>query len=80
MGLDGEILPPAERAAHTGQVDPHLLRPQPEARRDLVAVDVEPLRRDVDVDSALAVRNRDAGLRAEKRLILLADLVVDRRP
>ena len=44
-------------------------------RRDLVAVDVEPLGRDVDVDAALAVRDREPGFGAEKRLILLAGLV-----
>ena len=46
-----------------------------EARRDLVAVDVEPLRRDVDVDAALAVRYREPGLGAEERLVLAAELV-----
>ena len=74
--LDREVLPASERAPDTGQVDPHLLRLEPEAGRDLVAVDVEPLRRDVDVDPALAVRDRDAGLRAEEGLVLLAELVV----
>ena len=46
-----------------------------EAGRDLVAIDVQPLRRDVDVDAAFAVRDRDARLRPEERLILLADVV-----
>ncbi len=49
-----------------------------EARRHLVAVDVQPLRRDVDVDAALAVRNRDARLRPEERLVLRRRLVVAR--
>ena len=76
MRLDGEILAPAERAAHTREMDPHLLGLEAEARGDLVAVDMRPLRRDVDVDAALPVRDREAGLRAEERLILLAELVV----
>ena len=46
-----------------------------EARRDLVAVDVQPLRRDVDVDAALAVGHREAGLGAEERLVLDPELV-----
>ena len=75
MDLHREVLAAAERAADAGEVDPHLLRLETEARRDLVAVDVEPLGRDVDVDAALAVRDRDPGLGAEKRLILLADVV-----
>ena len=79
MDLHREVLPPAERAADAGEVDPHLLGLEVEAGRDLVAVDVEPLRRDVDVDAALAVRDRDPRLGAEERLILLADLVERRR-
>ncbi len=75
MDLDGQILAPAERAAHAGEVDPHHVGRKVEARRDLVAVDVEPLRRDVNVDAALPVRDRDARLRAEERLVLLADVV-----
>ena len=75
MDLHGEVLAPAERAADAGEMDPNLLGVEVEARRDLVAVDVEPLRCDVDVDAALAVRDRDPGLRAEEGLILLADVV-----
>ena len=72
MQLDREVLPASERAADTREVNPHLLRLEPEAGSDLVAVDVEPLRRHVDVDAALAVRDRDAGLGAEEGLVLLA--------
>ena len=49
---------------------------QAEAGRHLVAVDVQPLRRDVDVDAALAVGHGQARLRAEEGLILDADLVL----
>ena len=75
VDLHGEVLAPAERAADAGEMDPNLLGLEVEARRDLVAVDVKPLGCDVDVDAALAVRDRDPGLRTEERLILLADLV-----
>ena len=75
VDLYREVLAPAESAADTGEVDPHLLGLEIEARRDLVAIDVKPLRRDVDVDSALAVRDRDPRLGTEEGLILLADLV-----
>src|SRR5205823_12517243 len=47
----------------------------PISRCDLVAVDVQPLRCDVDVDPAFAVGDRQARLRAEKRLILDPDLI-----
>ena len=75
MDLHREVLAPAERAADAGQVDAHALGLEAEARRDLVPVDVQPLRRDVDVDSALAVGNRQTGLRAEERLVLDPELV-----
>ena len=75
MDLHREVLAPAERPADPGEVDPHLLRAQAEARRDLVAVDVEPLGRDVDVDTPLAVGHREARLRSEERLVLDPELV-----
>jgi hypothetical protein len=74
--LHREILTAAEGAADAGQVEPDLLRPKPETGRDLFAVDVQPLRRDMDVDAALPVGDRNPGLRPEERLVLLADLVV----
>ena len=52
-----------------------MLRRQAEAGSDLVAVDVEPLRGDVDVDAALAVGHREARLGAEEGLVLDADVV-----
>ena len=75
VDLHRQVLAPAERAADAGEVDAHLLERQPEARRDLRAVDVQPLGRDVDVDAALAVGHREARLGAEERLVLDADLV-----
>ena len=75
VDLHREVLAAAEGAAHAGEVDPHLLGREAEARRHLVAVDVEPLRRDVDVDAALAVRDREPRLGAEEGLILARELV-----
>ena len=75
VDLHREVLAPAERAADPGEVDAHLLGRQAEARRHLRAVDVEPLRRDVDVDPALAVRHREPRLGAEERLVLDPGLV-----
>ena len=76
MDLHREVLAAAERAADAGQREPHLLRRQVEARGDLVAVDVQPLGGDVEVDAAVVVGHREAGLRAEERLVLHADLVL----
>ena len=73
--LHGEVLPATERAADTGEVDTDLIGLESEAGRDLIAVHVKPLRRDMDVDAALAVGDGDARLRAEERLVLLADVV-----
>ena len=75
VDLHREVLAAAERAADAGEVDPHLLRLEAEAGRDLVAVDVQPLRRDVDVDAALAVGDREPRLGPEERLVLDPDVV-----
>ena len=75
VDLHREVLAPAEGAADPGEVDPHLLLLEPEAGRDLVAVDVQPLRRHVDVDAALAVGHREPGLRPEEGLVLDPELV-----
>ena len=73
--LHREVFAPAERAADAGEVDAHALRWQVEARGHLVAVDVEPLRRDVDVDAAVAVGHCEPRLGAEERLVLDPELV-----
>ena len=49
---------------------------RPRLSGELVAVDVQPLRGDVEVDAALAVRDREARLGAEEGLVLHADLVL----
>ncbi len=75
VDLHREVLAAAERAADTREVNTHLLGLQVQARRDLVAIDVQPLRCDVDVDAALAIRHRKPRLRPEERLVLDPDLV-----
>ena len=75
VDLDGEILATPESAADTPQMDAHLVGLEPETRRDLVTIDVQPLRGDVDVDAPRAVRDGETRLRAEKRLILDPHLV-----
>ena len=60
----------------TGEVQPDLVLGQSEARRDLLAVDVQPLRRDVEVDAAVLGRHRQTRLRPERRLVLHRRLVV----
>src|SRR5918996_1696666 len=62
VNLHGEVLPPTEGATDAGEVDPHLLLRKGEAGGDLVAIDMEPLRGDVDVDAALPVGDGEAGL------------------
>ena len=76
VDLHREILAAAERSAHAGQMDAHLLGREAEAGRDLVAIDVQPLRGHVDVDAALPVGHGEPRLRAEERLILDPDLVL----
>jgi hypothetical protein len=75
VDLHREVLAAAERPADAGEVNTHALRREPEAGSHLVAVDVEPLRRDVDVHATLAVRHREPRLGAEERLVLAAELV-----
>ena len=75
MDLHRQVLAAAERAADAGEVDAHLLGLEVETRRHLVAVDMEPLRRDVEVDAAFAVGDGEPRLGAEERLVLDPDLV-----
>ena len=75
VDLHGQVLAGAEGAAHAGQGVIRTRSGQVEAGRQLVAVDVQPLGRDVQVDPALAVGDGQAGLGAEEGLVLHADLV-----
>ena len=58
VDLHREVFAAAEGAADAGEMDAHLLGREPQAGRDLVAVDVQPLGRDVQVDAAGAVGHR----------------------
>ena len=75
MDLHREILATAEGTADAGEVDTNELGREAEARCDLVAIDVQPLGRDVDVDAAFTVRHGEPRFGAEERLILDADVV-----
>ena len=75
VDLHRDVLAAAERAADAAEHEPDLLGRERQARRDLVAVDVQPLGGDVEVDAAGAVGDGQAGLRAEERLVLHPDLV-----
>ena len=76
VDLHGEIFAGAESAPHARQPQADFLSRQAQALANLVEVDVQPLGRDPEIDPALAVRDREAGFRAQRRLILLPDLVV----
>ena len=71
-----DVLARAERAAHSGERQPHALEREREARGNLSSVDVEPLRRDVELDTAaIVIGNRETGLGPEEGLVLHPDLV-----
>ena len=57
-------------------VDPHHVLVHPQAGHDLITVHVGPLGGDEEVDPALPVWNRQAGLGAERGLVLHPHLVV----
>ncbi len=76
VDLHRQVLPGPERATHPGQCQPHLLLRQAEARRDLLPVGVQPLRRHEEIDAAVRRRHRQPRLRAEEGLILHTDLVL----
>lgn len=76
MDLHRQVLAAAERPAHASQRQADLLQRQVEDGRHLLAVHVQPLGGDVQVDAAVLGGHREAGLRAEERLVLHADLVL----
>ncbi len=73
VDLDGQVLPAAERAADAGHGHPHLLRRQPERPRGLLAVGVQVLGRQVQVDPAVLGGDGQPGLGPQERLILHPD-------
>ena len=76
MHVHRQVLATAERAADTGQGEPHLLGRHRQRAADLLLVDVQPLGGDEQVDATVLGRHRQPGLRPEERLVLHADLVV----
>ena len=74
--LEAHVFAGAERAADTGERQAHLFERQREARGDLALVDVQPLRRDVELHScAVVIGHGEAGFGSEKGLILHSDFV-----
>ncbi len=76
MDLHRQVLAPAERAADAGQRHADLVLGQAEDGRDLLEVGVQPLGRDVEVDSAVLGRHGESGLRTEEGLVLHAEGVL----
>ena len=75
-----DVLARPKGASHPGQGDAHLLLGQAQAGGDLLAVYVEPLGRDVQVDPAILGGHGQPGLRSQRRLVLHAGLVVALHP
>ena len=76
VGLHGQVLPSAECSSDARHGQPNFFDGKPQHDRELLLVYVKPLGRDVQVDATLAVRNRQARLRPEGRLVLHADLIL----
>jgi hypothetical protein len=76
VDLHRQVLAAAERAADAGERHPDLVLGQAEDGRDLAEVRVQPLGGDVEVHAAVLGRDREAGLRAEERLVLHAEGVL----
>ena len=76
VDLQADVLAGAERAADAAEHEPHLPLGQAEAGRDLLAVLVQPLGGDVELDAVAAVvGDGQRRLEPEERLVLHADLV-----
>ena len=75
-GLHREVLAAAEGAADPGEREPNLLGRELEALRDLAAVDVQPLRRDVEIHCPVLRGDGEARLGAEEGLVLHPQLVL----
>ena len=76
VDLERHVLTRAERAADAGEHEMHLRFRQPEARRDLAQVLMQPLRSDMQLDAAVLSRNGKSSLWSESGLILHAELVL----
>ena len=75
VDLQRQVLAGAERPAHPGQGEAHLLLVDPQARRDLLSVDVQPLGGYEQLHAAVVIGQGQARLGAHEGLILHAHLV-----
>jgi hypothetical protein len=75
VDLERHVFAGPERATDAAEREAHLLRWQPEARRDLQLVGVQPLGRHEHVDATVLRRQGQRRLGTEERLVLHADLV-----
>ena len=71
--MQGDVFAATERTADAAEVHAHLFRAQAETGGDLVAVAVQPLGSDGQVDAAASVRNGQSCLGRHEGLILDAD-------
>ena len=75
VDVEADVLPRAERAADTAEGQAYELLGEAQALRHLLAVVVQPLGRDDQVDAAVVGGDREPGLGTHERLVLHADLV-----
>ena len=80
VDLHADVLARAERAAGPRQEQPDHVLGQVQAGGELLAVDVEPLRRNEQVDPTVLCGHRHPRLGPERRLILHPGLVVTLDP
>jgi hypothetical protein len=73
--LQAHVLATAERATHAREREPHFVVGQAEARGDLITIDMQPLRRDVQLDPAVVGRNRQTAFGSHEGLVLHTDFV-----
>ena len=73
--MQAYVLPGAEGSPHPGQGESHCFGLEAQAGRHLVAVGVQVLGRDVQVDPTSIVWDGQAGFCAQRGLVLHADLV-----
>ena len=75
VDMQAYVLPSAEGSPDPGQGKSHCFGLEAQAGRHLVAVGVQPLGRDVQVDPTSIVGDGQAGLCTQRSLVLHADLV-----
>src|SRR4029453_12755266 len=74
--VHGQVLAATECTADAGQCEPDLPWAKSQGGADLTLVDVQPLGGDIQVDPTVVIGHGKPGLRAQKRLVLHADLVL----